>query len=157
MALPDDRVPLQPSVAGFDIRQQALPYLLRRAHARAEALFVEIMCIDDLTPRQITILLACAQTPGVTVSELADEVAVDLNTTSQLVRRLIDKGLLERRRSSRDGRAWAVHITATGQDVLSRVLPHNQELIEEIMRPLPPEYRPLFVKCLRLMLDLEQP
>lgn len=157
MALPDEHVTPEPIVAGFDLRQQALPYLLRRAHARAEALFVEIMCIDDLTPRQLTILLACAQSPGVTVSELAEEVAVDLNTTSQLVRRLIDKRLMERRRSPRDGRAWAVHVTAAGQDVLNQVLPHNQELIEEIMRPLPPEYRPLFVKCLRLMLGLDHP
>ena len=157
MAPPDDQVTPQPMVAGFDLQQQALPYLLRRAHARAEALFVEIMCIDDLTPRQITILLTCAQSPGMTVSGLADAVAVDLNTTSQLVRRLIDKRLLERRRSPRDRRAWAVHLTAQGHDVLARVLPHNQELLDEIMRPLPPEYRPLFVKCLRLMLGLEAP
>jgi len=142
--------------AGFDLEQRALPYLLRRAHARAEALFVDLMCVDGLTPRQITVLTVSAQHPGAPMSAIADEAAVDLNTASDLIRRLLAKGLLERRRSTRDGRAWLIYITAAGEDVLRRVLPNNEALTEAIMEPLPPEYRPLFLKCMRLMLGIDE-
>ncbi|WP_051898475.1 MarR family winged helix-turn-helix transcriptional regulator [Sciscionella sediminilitoris] len=147
----------QDAARGLDLDQQALPYLLRRAHSRAEALFVDIMCVDELTPRQITLLTVSAQHPGATMSELAEVAAIDLNTTSALVRKLLGKGLLERRHCPTDARARPIHITENGTDVLRRVLPHNGELIEAILAPLPPEYRPLFVKCLRLMLGIDPP
>jgi DNA-binding MarR family transcriptional regulator len=145
----------EPLFSDFDLAQQALPFLLRRAHARAESLFLDIMCVDDLTPRQITILTISSQNPGATMSQLGELAATDPNTASTLVRRLLQKGLLRRRRSPSDGRAFLIEITAAGEEVLSRVLPHNAELIDAILAPLPVEYRPLFVKSLRLMIGIE--
>ncbi|MBB3664441.1 DNA-binding MarR family transcriptional regulator [Prauserella sediminis] len=151
---PDDGHDL---LGGLDLDRHALPYLLRRAHSRAEALFVDLMCVDDLTPRQITLLTVSAQHPDATMSELAEAAAIDLNTASALIRKLLDNDLLERRRSPTDGRAWLISVTEAGADVLRQVLPHNRELRDAILAPLPPEYRPLFVKCLRMMLDIEPP
>lgn len=139
----------------FDLTQDALPYLLRRAYARAESLFMEIMCVDDMTPRQITLLTASHQRPGATLSELADVSAVDINTTSQVVKRLIAKGLLERRRSERDRRAYLIYVTSAGEDALRLVLPNNERLADEILEPLPADYRPMFMRCLRLLAGLD--
>lgn len=138
------------------MEREALPYLLRRLYARSEALFAQEMVPDGLTPRQFTLLVASYKRPGGTVSELAGDIAVDVNTTSAMVRRTIEKGLLERRRSEQDQRAWLVDVTPAGAELIRQALPGNDRLSAAIMEPLPPEYRPLFIKSLRLMLGLEE-
>lgn len=130
-------------------------HLLRRAHFRAEGLFQEIMQAGDLTPRQMAALCAAYQRPGATVAELADAIAVDRNTLAAMLPRMIERGLIERRRSVDDARAWSIVISEAGKDVLRGVVPNNIGLQAAILEPLPPEYRPLFIKCLRLMSDLE--
>lgn len=130
-------------------------HLLRRAHFRAETLFETIMQADDLTPRQLAALCAAYQHPGATVAELANAIAVDRNTLAPMLERMIERGILERRRSVDDRRAWSIFVTDAGKDVLIDVVPHNPELQAAILGPLPPEYRPLFIKCLRIMAGLE--
>lgn len=130
-------------------------HLLRRAHIRAEALFETIMHTGNLTPRQLAALCAAYQHPGATVAELADAIAVDRNTLAPMLQRMIDRGLLERCRSETDRRAWSIFITTAGQEVLIEIVPNNPQLQAAILGPLPPEYRPLFIKCLRIMAGLE--
>ncbi|UGS35274.1 hypothetical protein DSM104329_01661 [Capillimicrobium parvum] len=130
-------------------------HVLRRAHFRAEALFETIMQSGDLTPRQMAALAAAYQRPGATVAELAEAIAVDRNTLTAMLSRLMARGLVERQPSAADRRAWSIFITDAGKDVLLDVVPNSERLQAEILRPLPPEYRPLFVKCLRLMSGLE--
>ena len=56
-----------------------------------------------------------------------------------------------------DRRAWSIYITSTpAMDILRDVLPRNERLMETVIGPLPLEYRPLFVKCLRLMAGLDE-
>jgi DNA-binding MarR family transcriptional regulator len=141
-------------MADFDLTVTT-SHLLRRAHFRAEGLFQEIMQAGDITPRQMAALCAAYQRPGATVAELADSIAVDRNTLAAMLPRMIERGLIERRRSADDARAWSIVITDAGTDLLRRVVPNNVRLQAEILRPLPPEYQPLFIKCLRLMSSLE--
>ncbi len=139
----------------FDFAQ-SVAYLLRRAHFRADMLFDEYMLAEDLTPRQLTLLHAGYQHPGATLVELAELIAMDRNTVAEMLSRMVEKGLLERRPSSTDGRAWSVYPTAAGQERLRQVVPNNDRLTEEIMRPLEPEVRQLFVKCLRVMVGINR-
>ncbi len=136
-------------LATFDLGEN-VAFLLRRAHARAEALFDEIMH-TQLTPRQAALLVASHQHPGATVAELAELVAVDRNTMAEMVARLVSRRLLRRERSETDRRAWAVFTTAQADELLRNVLPHNARLMEEIMSPLPVELRSLFLRCLKIM------
>ncbi|WP_033290667.1 MarR family winged helix-turn-helix transcriptional regulator [Amycolatopsis jejuensis] len=152
--MPEKR-PGDPALEKFDLTRDALPYLLRRAYARAESFFMEIMSVDDLTPRQITLLAASRQCPGGTLSDLAEIGAVDLNTTSQVVKRLIEKGLLHRRRSDHDRRAYLIELTPEGDAIMQRILPGNERLTDKILAPLPPGDRAAFLRNLRLMAGLE--
>lgn len=138
----------------FDLTA-SVTHLLRRAHSRGDDLFEEIMCSGDLTPRQMALLVASYQNPGATLVELGSAIAVDRNTVAEMIARLVDSGLLRRERSASDRRAWSVYITDAGVDILRVVLPRNERLMETVLEPLPLEYRPLFVKCLRLMAGLD--
>lgn len=147
---------LERLLADFDLTR-SVTHLLRRAHSRGDDLFAEIMCSGDLTPRQLALLLASYQHPGGTLAELGAAIAVDRSTVAEMVSRMVDGGLLERKASEHDGRAWSIHITEQGIKVLREVMPNNERLMEAVLAPLPYEYRPLFVKCLRLMVGVEQP
>lgn len=138
-------------LANFDLGE-SVAFLLRRAHARAEALFDEIMQ-TQLTPRQTALLVASNQHPGATVADLADLIAVDRSTVAEMVSRLISRRLLRRERSATDGRAWAVFTTAQADALLLEVLPRNARLMQEILAPLPVELRQLFVTCLKIMAE----
>lgn len=138
----------------FDLTS-SVTHLLRRAYSRGDDLFAEVMCSGDLTPRQMALLVASYQNPGATVVELGTAIAVDRNTVAEMIARLVETGLLRRERSARDRRAWSVYITNDGVDILREVLPRNDRLMETVLAPLPLEYRPLFVKCLRLMAGLD--
>lgn len=132
-------------------------HLLRRAHFRAEALFeTEIGQAFGITPRQKALLISAYQHPGATVNELAERIALDRVSAAEMLSRLVQRGLLRRDRSTRDGRAWAVSITDEGIALLEEVMPHDAEVEKAVLAPLPPEYRPLFVKCLRLMTSVEK-
>lgn len=139
----------------FDLTT-SVTHLLRRAHSRGDDLFAEMMCSGDLTPRQMALLVASYQNPGATLVELGAAIAVDRNTVAEMIARLVNTGLLRRERSDRDRRAWSVYITDAGVDILREVLPRNERLMETVLAPLPFEYRPLFVKCLRLMAGLDE-
>jgi DNA-binding MarR family transcriptional regulator len=56
----------------------------------------------------------------VTQQELADAAALDKMMTSQVLRTLEHKGLVERRRDPRDGRARLITVNDTGKDLAGR-------------------------------------
>lgn len=126
-------------------------HLLRRAHFRAEGLFVANLQDSGLTPRQKALLIASYQNPGSTLSNLAEQIVLDRQTTAEMAQRLVARSLLEQRRSTNDRRAYAMWVTPSGVDLLRVVMPRDAEVQEDILAPLPLEYRPLFLKCLHLM------
>jgi DNA-binding MarR family transcriptional regulator len=128
-------------------------HLLRRAHFRAENLFAARLESSGLTPRQKALLIAAYQEPGSTLRSLAEAIVLDRQSTAEMADRLVRRGLLERRRSTSDARAYAVWVTEAGVALLSSVMQEDALVSEDILAPLPPEYRPLFLKCLHLMVD----
>ncbi|MEV8254508.1 MarR family transcriptional regulator [Rhodoglobus sp. NPDC076762] len=66
-----------------------------------------------LTYPQYLVLIVLWEQPSVTISEIADKLMLDLGTTSPLVKRLEERGLLSRERSVSDERR--VVVAATGQ------------------------------------------
>ena len=134
-----------------------ISHLLRRAHFRAESLFAVELGEWGITPRQKALLVAAHQHPGSTIHSLAEVIALDRQSTAEMAHRLVDRGLLERRRSDQDGRAYAMFITPSGTDLLLQVMPVDREVEKKILEPLPEEFRPLFAKCLKMMLALDPP
>lgn len=70
----------------------------------------------NLTPTQVQVLCALqarGQAPG--LGEIADALAVTPATASEAVRALVDKGLVEKKRSDADGRAILLRLTRRGR------------------------------------------
>jgi DNA-binding MarR family transcriptional regulator len=77
----------------------------------------------DLTPVQYAALAAIKTNPGIDQVTLAGLIAYDRTTITGVVDRLVQKGLLLRRASSRDRRARELQITDAGKRTLRGITP----------------------------------
>ena len=143
------------TLADHFVLSDVVSHLLRRAHFRAENLFDAELGGRDLTPRQKALLVTAHQHPGETQSLLADRVALDRASFAEMLRRMTARGLLRRVAANNDKRAYAIFMTPKGEALLQAVLPLDRVVEERVIAPLPPEYRPLFIKCLKLMVGVD--
>ena len=76
------------------------------------------MGVGDLTPRQFAVLVTVSQNEGLSQTHLVERTGIDRSTLADIVRRMLKKGLLQRRRTKEDARAYAVKLTEEGWRVL---------------------------------------
>ncbi|MCR9136142.1 MAG: MarR family transcriptional regulator [Alphaproteobacteria bacterium] len=119
----------QPVVVGdtaeFTDLRYMLSHLLRRAHFNAEARFAKMMSSNGLTSRQLALLVAVDQNPGASQNALGDIIALDRNSVSELVLRMIKKQLLRRETSKKDKRSFVLMLTDKGRDIIKEAADRN--------------------------------
>ena len=103
---------------------------------------------DELTPRQYAILLTVAQNEGLSQTQLVELTGIDRSTLADVVRRMLKKGLLQRRRTRDDARAYAVKLTDEGSRVLKTHDPMARKVDERILASLPAQQRDRFLQDL---------
>ena len=123
-------------------------HLLHRAGQCAEVLFTNETGKTDLTPRQYAILASVNQNPDISQTGLVESTGVDRSTLADIVRRLVKKGLLQRKRTRRDARMYAVRLTAKGQNILSSVKPLASKVDQRILSVLRSDQRGGFIDSL---------
>lgn len=128
-------------------------HLLRRAHFMAEDVFAQEFADESLTPRQKAALVTVYRQPGLNQNALADRLFMDRNTVADMVRRLVSGSLLRRVAAKDDQRAYQLFLAPAGAELLNRVMPRDLAVERRVLERLPEEYRPLFVKCLRLLVE----
>jgi DNA-binding MarR family transcriptional regulator len=123
-------------------------HLLHRAGQCADELFAINVGEADLTPRQFAVLRAIADSEEPSQTTLVDKTGIDRSTMADIVRRLISKGLVQRRRTRRDARMYAVRLTERGAAALRIAEPAARSTNERILSSLPPTQREPFLKSL---------
>ncbi len=106
------------------------------------------MLEGDLTPRQYAILVTVAQNEGLSQTQLVEKTGIDRSTLADIVRRLLKKGLLQRRRTKDDARAYSVKLTEEGFRVLKSAEPMARKVDDRILAALPGQQRERFVQDL---------
>ena len=106
------------------------------------------MSLGDLTPRQYAILLTVAQNEGLSQTHLVEKTGIDRSTLADIVRRLLKKGLLQRRRTKDDARAYAVKLTEEGFRILKSAEPMAKKVDDRILAAIPNQQRERFVQDL---------
>lgn len=88
---------------------------------------------EGLTPQQHQLLLAVQGSHGrnwSTVNELSESLQVKNHSTVGLINRMVESGLVSRRKSEEDHRSTEIHVTPRGQEVLNRLtVTHRRELL----------------------------
>lgn len=122
---------------GVSLRLDRSPiHLLHRAGQCAGDIFASEMGDSDLTPRQFAVLLSVSLNEGLSQTDLVEQTGVDRSTLADIVRRMLKKGLLQRRRTKEDARAYAVKLTEEGWRVLKAAEPVVKRVDERIIGAL---------------------
>lgn len=111
-------------------------HLLHRAGQCAADIFQTELGEGDLTPRQYAVLLTVSMNEGLSQTHLVERTGIDRSTLADIVRRMLKKGLLQRRRTKEDARAYAVKLTDEGWRVLKSAEPLTRKVDERILSAL---------------------
>jgi len=128
-------------------------HLLHRVGQCAADLFASEISESDLTPRQYAVLVTVAGNEGLSQTGLVERTGIDRSTLADIVRRMLKKGLLQRRRTREDARAYAVRLTDEGWRVLKAAEPLVKKVDEQILSALPSKQRAQFIDELRLIVE----
>lgn len=123
-------------------------HLLHRVGQCAGEIFQSEMTAGDLTPRQYAVLVTVSQNEGLSQTHLVEQTGIDRSTLADIVRRMMKKGLLQRRRTKEDARAYAVKLTEEGWRTLRSAEPHVKRVDEKILNSLPATQRDRFLSDL---------
>jgi DNA-binding MarR family transcriptional regulator len=128
-------------------------HLLHRAGQCASDVFQNEMGDEDLTPRQYAILVAVSQNEGLSQTHLVEKTGVDRSTLADIVRRMLKKGLLQRRRTKDDARAYAVKLTDEGWRILKATDSRARRVDDKILSALPGHQRERFLQDLHAIVE----
>ncbi len=133
---------------GYVLEDQ-VGHLLRRAHQRHTAIFMEHDEPVPFTPTQFAAMFKVRELGAVSQNRLGRLVAMDAATMQGVVHRLIERGLVRRRRDTNDRRRVVLQLTKQGEAALDGFLPSAVRITEETLAPLGPEERQTFLDLLR--------
>jgi|SRR5690606_24542150 len=122
-------------------------HLVRRLHQICVAVFLEAARDYNLTPVQYAALMALQRFPGIDQTRMGKLIALDRQTTSNVITRLVDKGLVDRRR--KDKRTNALYLTVGGRALVDAMRPRLRATDEIILQPLSGSERETFMRLLK--------
>ncbi len=128
-------------------------HLLHRAGQCAGDIFQAEMTLGDLTPRQYAVLVTVAYNEGLSQTHLVEKTGIDRSTLADIVRRMLKKGLLQRRRTKEDARAYAVKLTEEGWRVLKGAEPLAKRVDDKVLGVLPTAQRERFLQDLAAIVE----
>jgi len=111
----------------------------------------------DVTSTQYTVLLAAAQNDGLSQQDIINATGIDRSTVSQVVQLLTRKGLLKRRRTRHDARAYAISLTDAGRRLLQTSRPIVEQIEEALVEALPASRAKAFLSNLRAIVAAFEP
>jgi len=127
-------------------------HLVRRLHQICVSVFLEKSSEFGLTHIQYAALKAVEYAPGIDQARLGKLIAIDRQTTSNVVNRLSDKGLLERKK--KDKRTNALYLTGPARALIKVMMGHAPEIDEIILKPLTAEERVVFMNLLSKLVNV---
>lgn len=104
---------------------------------------------ENLTLRQLTVLLAIEMTDGPSQVELTDLTSIDRSTLTAIMRRLLKKGWVRRARRDQDVRTYRSWLTSRGQQIVDAARPRLEALELALLDALKQDDRERFVRSLR--------
>jgi DNA-binding MarR family transcriptional regulator len=126
----------------------SLIHALHRASQIAEQQFEQALGDADLTARQLHVLTAIQKHEDPSQTDIVESTGIDRSTMADLVRRLTDRGLIARKRSKEDARAYVVNLTAEGRRAVSKYAPVLARIEAELLEVLPANKRNTIIDLL---------
>jgi len=131
----------------FDLAE-APSHLIKRCQQYYGDLYAREAGACELTKQQFTLLAALENNEGVSQTALVEMTGIDRSTLAEMVRRMLERGLLSRERTETDARANSVAITGNGRKSLRAGRLAAERAEKALLEVLPPSERAKFIKSL---------
>lgn len=131
------------------ILDEQVQHLLRRAHQRASSIFLSVLADAQLTPTQFFAMARLHETGKLSQNRLGRLAAMDPATIQGVIRRLQERGFIERLPDPNDRRRMVLSLSPLGQETVSALLTDAKRIGGEILAPLSPEERERFMVMLK--------
>jgi DNA-binding MarR family transcriptional regulator len=113
-----------------------LGYFVRRLQVWIFQDFIRTLRRIDIRPAQFSVLVVIDANRGLSQSELARALGIERARLARLLHGLQGRGLVQRRRSSADGRRHALQLTVKGRNLLALAKAlatrHERRLVEKL-------------------------
>jgi DNA-binding MarR family transcriptional regulator len=154
---PDDIHFPSPPFENFDPIRQVLwsrpGFLVRRLNQIHYAIFSEECKEHAITPVQFGVLTALSLKPTLDQTEVGTELGLDRTTTADVLKRLEEKNLIERRPHPADRRSRQSLITEEGFSVMKLLHTHMQRSQQRLLSPLSQQDQQIFIELLTKLVE----
>lgn len=128
----------EPDSLDLDILANLIGYHIHRAQVRVYRDFLKNVSTGQITPAQYTALTLIHANPGLSQTALGKVMETDKAPIMGLIDRLQDRGLVQRKRSTRDRRRHELYLTKLGERTLHKlddnVIDQDRRLCTNISR-----------------------
>lgn len=129
-------------------------HLIRRCQQIAVSIFMDECRGFGITPIQYAVLAVLKTRPDIDQATLAALAALDRSTIGELVARLQERRLVDRRPDQRDRRSKVLRATPAGLRLLLRAEATVRRAQERMLAPLTAAERRTFVRLLGKLVDV---
>lgn len=105
----------------------------------------------NLTFSQFMVLEALYSKGDMSVGEVRERILSSVGTIPLIINNLVKMNYVERLADKKDKRVCILHLTKEGRDVISKVAPKNEMMIEESMKVLDSEEKEKLLYLLKKM------
>ena len=116
-------------------------FLIRRLHQIHCSQFLEETREFNVTPVQYSLLTTLVQFGEMEQGRLALEIGLERTSVAEVIPRMAERGLIERRIAPEDKRVKRVRITRKGRNLLARMADHAQRAHDRTIACLEPAER----------------
>lgn len=142
-----------PAVEPGYVLEEQIGHLLRRAHQRATAIFLDRLGNRfDLTPTQYAALVKLRDSGSVSQNHLGRLTAMDPATIQGVIRRLEERALIERSGDPGDRRRTQLRLSAAGEALVGEAIASGAVVSAETLSPLSPAEQVRLLALLRKLI-----
>jgi DNA-binding MarR family transcriptional regulator len=116
--------------------EEAAGHVIRRVHQRATSIFLDVMSDLGLTPTQFAALAKLHDEGALSQNHLGRLTAMDPATVQGVIRRLVERGLVDRQADEGDRRRSVLRLTEEGREVAVTAIARGFEVTDRVLEPL---------------------
>lgn len=116
--------------------EEAAGHVIRKVHQRATSIFLDVMSEVGLTPTQFAAVAKLLDEGELSQNHLGRLTAMDPATTQGVIRRLVERGLVDRQADKGDKRRSILRLTPEGAEVAERAVALGFTVTDRVLEPL---------------------
>lgn len=97
--------------------EQSLGFIISRTHAKMKNNLTKTLKPYNVTPEQWAVLNRLWEQDGISQKELSEKSLKDQPTTTRILDKLEQRGLIRRQANPEDRRAFLIYLTNEGRDI----------------------------------------